>query len=132
MFDRAFIKLLCPKRFDQFAFVPSHGASGGLLIVWNSSAFVGTVVINESFALGIQFKSMHSDSCWTHVNIYGPCGGVERHSFTSWLFDLNIPVSEDWILAGDFNYIRAPDNRNRPGGNVGDMLTFNDFISIFG
>lgn len=71
---------------------------------------------------------MHSDSCWTLVNIYGPCGGVDRHTFTSRLFDLNIPASEDWILAGELNYITTPDNRNGPGGNTNNMLTFNDFI----
>ena len=26
------------------------------------------------------------------------------------------------------NYIRSPDNRNKPGGDVNDMFTFNDFI----
>ena len=29
---------------------------------------------------------------------------------------------------GDFNYIRDPDNRNKPGGNIHDMITFNDII----
>ena len=32
------------------------------------------------------------------------------------------------VICGDFNYIRAPDNRNKPGGDANDMLTFNDFI----
>ena len=48
--------------------------------------------------------------------------------FTNWLFDLNIPSADDWLLLGDFNYIRSPDNRNKPGANVQDMFTFNDFI----
>ena len=29
---------------------------------------------------------------------------------------------------GDFNFIRAPENRNKPGGSMNDMYTFNDFI----
>uniref|UniRef100_A0A8R7QRY1 Uncharacterized protein n=1 Tax=Triticum urartu TaxID=4572 RepID=A0A8R7QRY1_TRIUA len=44
------------------------------------------------------------------------------------MFDLDIPDDEDWLLYGDFKYIRAPDNRNKPGGDANDMLTFNDFI----
>lgn len=36
--------------------------------------------------------------------------------------------SKDWLLLGDFNYPRSPDNRNKPGGDVQDMFTFNDFI----
>lgn len=43
---------------------------------------------------------------------------------------LNFDTSsfEDWILARDFNIMRSPENRNRPGGNISDMLLFNDII----
>lgn len=30
---------------------------------------------------------------------------------------------------GDFNLIRSPENRNRPGGNLSDMLLFNNLIN---
>jgi hypothetical protein len=39
--DHKLIKKFCPKRFDNFAYSPSVGASGGLLVVWNSSIFSG-------------------------------------------------------------------------------------------
>ena len=32
-FDSKFLRSFAPKRFDQFAFIPSDGASGGLLVV---------------------------------------------------------------------------------------------------
>lgn len=128
IFDAAFVKLFCPKKLDKFAFVPSIGNSGGMITVWNSSVFTGSVVFSESFALGVNFISTQSANNWTLVNIYGPCTGPNRTIFTEWLFDLNIPDREDWLLVGDFNYIRAPDNRNRSGGNVNDMLVFNEFI----
>jgi exonuclease III len=38
-FDIFYIKKFCPRSLDQFAFFPSIGASGGLLIVWNCSIF---------------------------------------------------------------------------------------------
>jgi hypothetical protein len=41
---------------------------------------------------------------------------------------LNIPADEDWLILGDFNFIGSLANRNKPGGNVDDMLTFNDII----
>jgi exonuclease III len=31
IFDHSFIRSFCPKRFDIFVFVPSSGASGGIL-----------------------------------------------------------------------------------------------------
>jgi len=43
-FDIFYIKKFCPRNFDQFAFSPSVGAAGGLLIAWNSSVFEGSVI----------------------------------------------------------------------------------------
>jgi hypothetical protein len=41
-FDHSFIRSFCPKRFDRFVFSPSDGASGGLIVLWNSSVSVVT------------------------------------------------------------------------------------------
>ena len=43
-FDSRSIKSFCPKRFDIFAFSPAMGASGGILVVWNSFVFLGTLI----------------------------------------------------------------------------------------
>ena len=127
-FDASFVKLFCPKKFDMFAFVPSVGASGGLITLWMSSVFTGVPVFSESFALGVRLTSTQSADSWTLVNVYGPCTEPNRTLFTSWLFDIDIPRGDDWLLIGDFNFIRAPDNRNRGGGDANDMLLFNELI----
>ena len=127
-FDDSSLKALCPKLFDKFAYIPSRDASGGIIMIWNSHLFTGRVFLSEHFALGVEFTATQSGHRWKLVNVYGPCQGEPRAIFTSWLFDLNIPTSEDWLILGDFNYIRSPDNRNKPGGSVQDMFTFNDFI----
>ena len=97
-FDLAFIKTFCPKRFDKFAFAPSMGASGGIITIWNSSLFVGTPWFIDSFAVGVSFVSTQSNEAWNLVNVYGPCSGQRRADFSSWLFDLNIPSNENWLL----------------------------------
>ena len=43
-FDIRKIRSFCPRRFDTFVFAPSVGASGGILVVWNSTIFNGTLV----------------------------------------------------------------------------------------
>jgi hypothetical protein len=43
--------------------------------------------------------------------------------------DPTLQVYELWLLLGDFNPIRHPENRNMEGGNVNDMMLFNDIIS---
>jgi endonuclease/exonuclease/phosphatase family metal-dependent hydrolase len=39
------------------------------------------------------------------------------------------PDDCDWLVVGDFNLIRRPTNRNKPSGNVQEMLAFNAAIS---
>jgi hypothetical protein len=35
----------------------------------------------------------------------------------------------DWLVVGDFNLLRKLEDRNRPGGNISEMLEFNAAIS---
>ena len=39
---------------------------------------------------------------------------------------------ENWLLLGDFNFIRSIDNRNLPGGDLNDMFIFNEIIGHLG
>ena len=66
------------------------------------------------------------------MSIYGPCDGPPRDNFVSWLYHLNIPTDENWLLLGDFNFIHSFDNRNTPGGDVNDIFLFNEIISHLG
>jgi len=43
-----------------------------------------------------------------------------------------MPDEQDWIIVGDFNLMRSPNNRNRLGGDVTKMLLFNEAISSLG
>jgi exonuclease III len=38
-FDLAFIKKFCPRKFNKFEYLPSVGASGGIITIWNSNVF---------------------------------------------------------------------------------------------
>jgi hypothetical protein len=43
-----------------------------------------------------------------------------------------MPDDTDWLIMGDFNFIRNPNDRNKPGGNITEMLQFNEAISNLG
>jgi endonuclease/exonuclease/phosphatase family metal-dependent hydrolase len=43
-----------------------------------------------------------------------------------------MPDDMDWIIMGDFNFIKNPSDRNKPGGDVNDMFLFNEAISNLG
>jgi exonuclease III len=40
-FDQSYLRNFCGPQFDRFEFTPSQGLSGGTLIVWKSSRFLG-------------------------------------------------------------------------------------------
>ena len=46
-FDQRSIRKFCPRRFDNFVYSPSVGASGGILVIWNSSVFEGELVESQ-------------------------------------------------------------------------------------
>lgn len=71
-FDLSFIKNICPSDFDSLEFLPSVGASGGILVVWKSSAFWGSLVFRNRFALSIEFTSKLYSDTWTLTTIYAP------------------------------------------------------------
>uniref|UniRef100_A0A8R7PTP7 Uncharacterized protein n=1 Tax=Triticum urartu TaxID=4572 RepID=A0A8R7PTP7_TRIUA len=49
-----------------------------------------------------------------------------------WLYNLNIPIDDNWLIIGDFNFIRSSENRNLPGGYVNDIFIFNEIIGHLG
>jgi endonuclease/exonuclease/phosphatase family metal-dependent hydrolase len=131
-FTMDYIKNLCPKKFSNFLFLPSVGASGGVLTAWNGSLFKGELAFQNEFSLSVKFMSKLSQDEWLLTNIYGPCTADRKLHFLVWFKNIDMPDSMDWIIMGDFNFIRSPSNRNRDGGDVNDMLAFNEAISNLG
>jgi hypothetical protein len=49
-----------------------------------------------------------------------------------WFYNIDMQADIDWLVVGDFNLIKKPDDRNKPGGNLREMLDFNAAINIQG
>jgi hypothetical protein len=62
----------------------------------------------------------------------GPLCQLQKIAFLDSLKNVDVPADVDWLVVGDFNLIRNPSNRNRPGGNLQDMFMFNEAISAQG
>lgn len=43
-----------------------------------------------------------------------------------------MPNDMEWLIVGDFNLYRSPDDRNRSSADINDMLMFNGAISALG
>ena len=112
----------CTNRSNKFAILPSIQASGGLLVAWNGSLFEGKVIAQNRFSLSLQFTILQSNQSWVLTNIYGPCEVQDKIEFITWFHNIHMPIDTDWILMGDFNFIRDPSDRSRLGGDVNDVI----------
>jgi exonuclease III len=128
-FNSSYLRNFCSPDLDSFEFCPSNGSSGGTIIIWKSSRFLGQVVFQNQYAMSVEFTSVFSGATWILTNIYAPCTTEGRQEFLSWLHDVDMPEDTDWFLVGDFNLIRRSSDRNKSGGNIQDMLRFNAVIS---
>jgi len=109
-FDSAFIKNICPGEFDEFQYLPSVGASGGILIALKSSVFSGQLSFSNNFALSVQFTSKDENESWMLTSVYAPC-------------------TPNWLIVGDFNMLRKPEDRNREGADINEIFQFNEAIN---
>ena len=128
-FDNFYIKKFCPRNLDQFAYSPSIGASRGIITIWNSSLFDGSVVHINSYAITIKLLCKLDNKIIHVTNIYGPASSPQKMGFITWLMNFDTSDFDDWVLGGDFNLIRYPENRNKPGGDQTEMNLFNEAIS---
>jgi hypothetical protein len=127
-FDQAYLRKFCPRRFNQFAYVPSIGNSGGLITIWNGSQFTGQTLHYHNFEITVELTCTISNEKWVITNIYGPTSAGGRTLFANWLLSMNRDEYDLWMILGDFNLIRCPENRNRAGGDNNNMLLFNNII----
>lgn len=87
------------------------------------------MAFRNNFAITVDFKSRYDNAEWLLTNVYGPCSHDGKVEFTIWLKNIQMPDDIDWLLLGDFNLMRSPDNRNKPGGDLTEMFLFNEAIS---
>lgn len=90
------------------------------------------MIFQNSYAISIEFSSSHNGAQWVLTNIYAPCTSAGKRDFLSWFASIAMLDHIDWLIVGDFNLCRSPDDRNGPGGNQQEMYLFNNAISSLG
>lgn len=76
--------------------------------------------------------SAHNEESWVLTTVYAPCTAKGKREFLSWIQSIQMPAETDWLIIGDFNLTRRPEDRNREGGDVAEMFLFNEAISHLG
>jgi exonuclease III len=131
-FDLSFIHKFCPPIFDRFDYLPAVGAFGGSIIIWKSTSLSGTRVFHNDYATSVQFTSLHNNANWLLTNVYAPCTPTGKRNFIFWFKNIAMPGHVDWLIVGDFNLYRSPEDRNRPGADFSEIFLFNEAISSLG
>lgn len=77
----------------------------------------------------MEFTCLASGESWVLTNIYASCTDEGRTQFLDLFKGIDMPDTVDWLIVGDFTLTRYPENRNKPGGDINNMMVFNEAIS---
>jgi len=73
--------------FSQFIFLPSVGASGGILVTWRRDVGVTGLTRVDNQSVSVQFSSRNNHPWWLTC-VYGPQGTEQKIEFLQELRDI--------------------------------------------
>ncbi|RVW50795.1 hypothetical protein CK203_076874 [Vitis vinifera] len=125
IWDKRFVSSVWKGRNMEWAALPTCGASGGIVIIWDSNKFKCTEKVLRSFSVTVKLNSSEEESFWL-TSFYGPNKPLWRKDFWLELQDLYGLTFPMWCVGGDFHVIR------RISKKLGDSrLTFNMRLFLF-
>uniref|UniRef100_A0ACD5YE76 Uncharacterized protein n=1 Tax=Avena sativa TaxID=4498 RepID=A0ACD5YE76_AVESA len=111
--DRVVRECLGPS-YDKFFFLPAIGTRGGILLAWQSCMVSVTHPHYSDNAITARI-STGVDHSWWFTGVYGPQNDVDKLAFLQELQDIRDLHAGPWIVAGDFNLILNPEDKNQGG-----------------
>lgn len=116
----------------EFEFVESHGRSSGLLSIWDPLIFSKHNVVKSRNFLAILGHWKGFSGIISVVNVYGPQSISDKRELWVEILSLKDFISGSWVILGDFNAVRKPEERLRSSFYKYSSSNFNNFISEFG
>ncbi|KAL5647183.1 hypothetical protein ACJX0J_041538, partial [Zea mays] len=104
------LRMLGPA-FDNFVFLPSVGASGGILVAWKNSIGICASSRVDGHSVSVNFHSSTSPPWWLTC-VYGPQGNQEKIQFLQSLREIRALCTGSWLVLGDFNLILREEEKN--------------------
>ncbi|XP_050211604.1 uncharacterized protein LOC126661781 [Mercurialis annua] len=126
LFDDFSIRLLWPNLDFNYCFVPSIGASGGLLCIWNPILIFPTRIFKANRWINLDFT--WGDLIIRYIPVYASNCPRERASLWCEIL-VELATYLICIVVGDFNDILDPSERLNCTSFSPSMLTFSAFIS---
>ncbi|KAK9053898.1 hypothetical protein SSX86_024973 [Deinandra increscens subsp. villosa] len=113
-------------------FVNARGKSGGLLSVWDNSKFKFLKPIKDANFLIISGSIDGGRVILNVVNVYSPQNLSEKRSLWNRLLNWKLSLQGWWVLVGDFNEVRSPEERRFSSFYRKNADEFNQFIDEAG
>lgn len=108
--------------------MPSNGASGGILVAWDSDFLSRQIVASHDYHVTVRFSSTTTTSSFLLSAVYAPCLNSERPRFFEALSSVAEQASVPWIVLGDFNMHRFAHEKSQGHINWNLMESFNSWI----
>ena len=115
-----------PPCYTAFDYFPSEGASAGILIAWKQKDFDVTVISKARNFMTIKASSTASNLMCYLTNVYAPCDMSQRSYFFQKMTQFKPTIDGPWLLLGDFNIYRTPEEKNNSNINWRAMDEFNN------
>ena len=125
--DRRFVGSVWIAKNKDWAALPASGASGGILIIWDSKKLRREEVVLGSFSVSIKFALDGCESLWLSA-VYGLNNLALRKDFWVELSDIVGLSYSRWCVGGDFNVIRRSSEKLGGSRLTPSMKNFDDFI----
>ena len=113
----------------DWLYLGSVGASGGILLMWDSRVVDKVDEAVGCFSISYKFKNVADHFIWAFTGVYGPNSDRDRRFLWEELSGLRSWWDVPWCVGGDFNVVRFPSERSGSANFSSAMLRFSDFIS---
>ncbi|CAN6171049.1 unnamed protein product [Urochloa humidicola] len=118
-----------PSVLDSYHDLPATHTCGGICTAWNSRFFNKTSFISRRFSLTVCLVSTITDHTFFLTNVYAPSDHRDSDIFFHELLELATHITGAWLLAGDFNLLRAPSDKNSTNFNTSLAASFNTTLN---
>jgi exonuclease III len=114
--------------FGSYKFLPSVGASGGILVAWHDRLGSSGNFRIDAHSVSIQFSSRDGLPWWLAC-VYGPQGTEAKIQFLHELRGIRQNCHGPWLIGGDFNMICNEADKNNQNLDRAMMGRFQRWIN---
>jgi hypothetical protein len=127
------VRSLWGGQFVDWVFLGSNGASGGILLMWDSRVVEKMEDAVGQYSVSCKFWNIIDQRVWIFTGVYD--SNLVRERLNLWD---EVAIIKSWWDApwvgggGDFNVVRFPTEKSRSNSFTPAMHDFSDFISTHG